>query len=586
MSWAKEEILQNLFRRFDGSRPELQDRLDQAYKEKYGVPMRKVKQRDVRAAYLEGPPGHGKTTTHREACREFAKLMGMKFIVDPSMRDMTRGAIDENTFVFSTVNLGGATSKHEIGGLMAKLKIGEQEFMGHLPDWRLAATMMGGYGYVLFDDYVTSSHQVQNACLDLLLGGSAGDMQFNAKEMAASKMKIQDGQAVMELDEAKLAKIEELGGGDMIRGSSPVHVGLAGNRGARDGNKTFPIVTATATRIQRMDVFDTAEAFIERSTNKHPDAVGDAHYSMFIRQNPELFTVIAKPQQGILPQMPTPRTHDALLDSISDLIHQKGGMAAIAKDTAGQADVVDNIQRLAGTHIGVEIQLDTKDDKGNAQYVFPSRAVGAFYTELFLGAVPLAEEIIREGKVNEELLTEKYNNGAEGDGMNFGYNFASALAQVAATAFHEKIAGSGIKKKEALISALSDAESPLSKDVRTTLSHLSMGISFLQKSFVTFALDKFNQRLAGMSPEIFEGSTYKIMPPSTMRTMMFGLIKDNTKYNTQELKETIVDAITMSGSAINAEHKQGRDKTIISHLESIKDDERRKGARAAAKAAV
>ena len=112
------------------------------------------------------------------------------------------------------------------------------------------------------------------------------------------------------------------------------------------------------------------------------------------------------------------------------------------------------------------------------------------------------------------------------------------------------------------VEQLTDPESPLSKDIRETLKHLSYGLSFLQKPFVSFSLDRFNARLCALCPDIYEGTTYKILPAQTMRTVMFGLVKDNTKYNTEELRQTFVDAITQTSSAIIAEHKGGRDETI------------------------
>lgn len=571
MEWARAQILKNLYRRFDGARPDLQAKLEAAHMTRYGMPMRKVKTRDVRAIYLESPPGHGKTTIHREACRDFANDLGMKFLENVTLNQMQKGMVDENCFVFSTVNLGGATSKHEIGGLMAKLRIGDQEFMGHLPDWRMAAAMMGGYGYVLFDDFVTSSHQVQNACLDMLLGGSAGDMQFNIRDLQAARKTIENGQLVATITQDKINELDAVEEQAGVRGASPVHIGLAGNRGVRDGNKTFPIVTATATRIQRMDVFDTPEAFIDRAMRKHSDELGDAFYSVWIKQNPELFSIVAKPEQGILPQMPCPRSHDACMDSIADLISDHGGMAAIAADTKVQDIVVRDIERMAGTHIGRQLQMESKDAAGKPQYVQPATSLSGFYSELFLGAIPQAEAIIKKGIVDEDFIKDKYNSGANNDGQNFGYQFASALAQVAASVFAERVKKAGKKP----VDQLSDPESPLSKDVRQVLNHLSQGLSFLQKSFVSFSMDRFNSRLSILCPEIYEGTTYKILPASTMKTMMYGLVKDNTKYNTRELQQTFVDAISQTNSAITAEHKQGRDATITAAVASRKDAARK-----------
>lgn len=596
MEWAQARILRNLFLRFDGTRPDLQPKLEKAYEDLYGVSMLKVTKRFIRPIYMESEPGQGKTTTHEEACRQFAELMGLKFIANPTLTQMMSGKIDHTCFVFSTVNIGGATSKHEIGGLMAKLSVNGQPFMGHLPDWRMGATMLGAYGYALVDDFITAAPPAQNACLDLFLGGSAGDLAFTMREVAASNISVKNGELALEFDEEKDKKLVELNGGEhqiAIRGVSPVHIGVAANFGVRDGNeKTFPLSTALANRVERYRVSDTVEAWISRSIKNHPHEIGDAYYSSFMRQNPDLFSVIPKRENQILSQMPTSRSHDALADAIVHTVHHFGGMAAISKDPIKQRDVIDEIERLAGAHIGVRIETETKQKDGSKLWVFPARAVSSFYTELFIGAVPLAESIIREGKVDEEEIKNKYNSGMDDTGINFGYNYAAALAQIAATAFSEKIdaftknlKGKGDSAKK-IIQQLEDPESPLSKDVRETLSRLSMGASFLQAHFAGFALERFNQRLATQKPEIFQGTTYKILPPETMKTMVFGLIRDNTKYNTAELQEAFIDAITGAAGAINAEHKGGRNRTIDKTLQQIKDAERSAKAQGAARAAL
>lgn len=542
MDWAKEKIVENLFRRYRGARPDMEERLQAAHVKRYGIPMRKVTEDNVRAMYLESPPGHGKTTTHRVACKEFADMLGMNFVENPSLQQMQRGKIDKDCFVFSTVNLGGATSKHEIGGLMAKLKIGDQEFMGHLPDWRIAATMMAGYGYVLFDDFVTSSHQVHNACLDMLLNGSAGDMKFDLKDMANSKLSMENGQLVIELDQQKADAGEKLNESQSIRGSSPVHIGLAGNRGSSDGNKTYELTTATVTRIARVDVTDTTDNWQTRATRRNNDDIGDGYYSVFMRQFPELFSVVGLPSNGMLTQQPNPRTHDACMDEICNLLHLKGGMTKIAGDSALQARVCDEIQTIAGSHIGVEIKLQQKGSDNGAQYIFPATAVAGFYNEMFLGAGPRAEDVIRRGIVDEEFIKGKYNHGNCMDGQNFGYQFAAALAQVAATRFGEIVNELKVKNPK---EEMSNPESQLSMALREPLKNLSMGLNFLQKSLVTFSLDKFNMRAAVVTPQLFEGEgSFKSFPRESMRTIMYGLIKDNTKYNSADLGTTFAHAIT------------------------------------------
>ena len=562
MGMAKEMILLNMFRRFQGTRPDMEARLQAAYKEKYKRPMRaSTSGRDVRAMYLEGEPGHGKTTTHREACKEFARLVGLKFIEDPSLSMMMNDKINDDCFVFTTLTVAGATSKHEVGGLMAKTKVGDQEFMGHLPDWRMAAAMQGAFGYVLFDDFVTASHQVQNACLDLLLGGSAGDFQFNMKEVAASKVTVKGGQVTLDLSSEKLEAIEKLT--PNYRGASPVHLGLAGNRGARDGNKTFPITTATATRVQRADVRDTVEDFISRAQARYPDAVGDAQYSTFMKMHPELFSAIAKPMQGILPSSPCPRTHDALMDDIGVLVHNAGGFGAIASDKQLRESFIDDVERTAGTHIGREIEI-IDPDSGKKKTEYPATKVAGFYNEMLLGAMPRAEEIIHKGEVNEEFIKTKYNDGQDADGVNFGYQFASALASLAATVVGEKIQALGNNP----LDKFADVNGAVSMDVRKSLMHFSYGLCFVKPLLVSYALDKFVSRLNTICPEVFEGSgNYRMPHEKLIPTLVFGLVPDNKKYPVQDVKATLADSLSQASNG----YLNGLDKTMEAEIGKRKD---------------
>lgn len=575
MNMAKEQILLNLFRRFQGTRPDLEPKLQEAYKKKYGRGMRPGSNRDVRAIYLEGEPGHGKTTTHREACKEFAKLMDMKFMEDPSLSQMQRNLIDKDTFVFSTLTVAGATSKHEVGGLMAKMKINDQEFMGHLPDWKMAATMMGGYGYILFDDFVTSSHQVQNACLDLLLGGSAGDFQFNSKDMAASKVKLVGGQVVggvkqephveFEHDQDKADAINKLNPGESFRGASPVHIGLAGNRGARDGNKTFPLTTATITRLQRMDVVDTVDEWVKRAGNRYPDAVGAAHYDIYMKTHPEFFSAIGKPVNGIMPSMPCPRTHDACMDAIGTLVHNAGGFSALMADQKLQQRFLDEVEVQAGTHIGVTLEVVNKATQ-KSETLAPATSLSGFYTELLIGALPRAEEIINKGFVDEEFIKQKYADGHGIEGQNFGYQFASALASLAAAVVGEKVAAAGSPKKG--LEAMSDKNSPLSLDVRETMRNLSYGLTFLKKPMVSFAIDKFLNRLDAVAPQLFDGNgAYRVPNEKILATFLFGMVKDNTKYPTTDLRTTFADSLSQATNG----YLDGIDKTIEDGINKRKD---------------
>lgn len=558
VTMAKEEVLLSMFRRFDGANPKHQDKLEEAFKKKYGRTMRKGGAREVRAWYLEGEPGHGKTTAHREAAKEFAQLMGLRFVDEPSLAQIKRGLVDENCMVFTTLTVAGATSKHEVGGLMAKIRVGKDgeeatEMMGHLPDWRLAATMMGAYGYTLFDDFVTAAHPVQNACLDLLLGGSAGDLNMSLKDVASSDVKFKDGQVVIEFNEEKANQIEDMNPGSHQRGVSTVHIGLAGNRGTRDGNKTFPLTTATITRVQRADVFDTVDDFVARANMKYTDEIGSAYYESFIKSNPELFTAISKPVDGITPSMPCPRTHDALMDTIGYEVHMHGGFQVLSNDEETRNKFLDRIEMLAGTHIGRQISAINKQT-GKEEVLSPSVSVSGYYTELLLGAIPKAQDIIDRNEVDIQFIQDKLQGSNTSSGQNFAYQFSSALATLAGQKVADHVKTYLAANPKHSITDLQDPDCDVSMKIRETMNHFGNGISFLKAPLVSYGIDKLLTKLSSQVPEMFNGDgAYKIMKTECFTPVLYGLFKNPSKFPDQlaEMKDTIVSSITQYGSLIN-----------------------------------
>lgn len=534
IGFVTEEILENLFYRFQGARPDLDGKLHEAFQKLYGVPMMELEAADrIHALYLEGPPGHGKTTAHIQACKRFCQAMRdvgvpMRFIEQPSMDLVASGKIDKNCFVFSTIELAGETSNKEFAGLMAKTKVNGREFMAHLPDWRLAATMMGGYGYVLFDDFVTASHQVQNATLGLLLGNGAGDLSFKVEDVTKF---APDGKGGFEMELKDAATLmAEAESPQRHTDASPVHFGLAGNRGVRDGNKVNPLTTATATRVMRYDVFDTVDDFCRRAFEGRTNAVNDMQVTAFLQANRDEFFRLAELDRGMLAQMPVPRTWDMFMTRMRTLASRHGGLSGISNMAPKNRDVVlHHIQSIAGACLG-----ETTATK-----------VAGFYNELFLGAAPEAEAIIKRGEVNVDKIRAKYNDGMDGDGMNFGYCLASALASYASSEISAVVGKPG--KKE--LAALADVNSELSLKVRKTLMHFSYGLAqFSARQLATFSLSQFMSRLAVSVPQLFcPDGNFK--PPTTETASLFitGLAVDNKKFPRPDFHETLLNAVSTWG---------------------------------------
>jgi hypothetical protein len=524
--WSQEFIVKQMFYRFQGARPEMDGRLKAAYTKRFNKKMRQMLPHEKsNAVYLEGPPGHGKTSAHRAAAKEFAKLMNMKFHEDVTQSMLSSGEIGINDFVFSIIELAGETSNKEVFGLMTKVRVDGREFMGHLPDWRLAATMFAGYGYVLFDDFATATHQVQNSTLGLLLNGSAGDLQFHMNDLGKGEFSTEhspDGLVVIVDMPSNIAEMRR-------ENASTVSFGLAGNRGLGDGNKTFPITTATSTRVYRFDIEDTPDLYIDRILMMNNDDIGDCQLSSFIEQNrDELFSKLAKQEKGQMGQMPVPRTWDMLLTNIRTEFAENGGVSEICKMNEKDMSVVlFDIEKAAQGAVGKEA----------------ASAVAAFYSSLFLGAAPIADAIIRRGEVDTAYITKKYNNGNDIDGQNFGFSLASSLASFA-TEDIAKIIGRSPSKKD--LAELRDVDSEKSKEVRKVLEHFSYGLhQFTNLSMTTLAAGQFLRRLAISVPSMFvqEGDFH--IPTGDAATLIAtGIFADNQKHTNVENFESISDTLS------------------------------------------
>ncbi len=533
MAQAKEIILENMFYKFQGARPELEDRLHSAFKKRYGVEMMEMGPTDeMRSVYLEGPPGHGKTATHESAAREFAEMLGMRFVKNPTLQMVSGGQIGINDFVYTVVELAGETSNKEVAGLMTKMKVempdgAKMDFMGHVQDWRLAATSMSGYGYVNWDDFVTASHQVQNAMLGMLLNGKSSNVSGLSMNdlISADKEVGPDGEQVFKLNPEKAMK--------MRQNSSSVAMGLCGNRGERDGNKTYELTTASANRVIRFDVFDTLENFKDRTLDSKRDAISDAGILGFLEANQDFFFKLAMREHGMMGQSATSRSWDALMTQARVIMHKNGGLANIATmSEEGQMKVLNELMTRTGGTVGTEAEVK----------------LGAYYTQMFVGAAPIAEKIISKGEVDVEKIEEKYGGGRSAQGMNFGYSFASALSSFASNEVAKNFTGSekDVKKQ---IAALNDPNSESSKKVREVLRNFSYGLNQLsQGSLRSFALDQLTRRLHVSVPGMFtENGIYRIPTPQAAVVMAYGLMVDNQKHMNPQYVDDIKSTLTQQG---------------------------------------
>lgn len=117
---------------------------------------------------LFGPPGHGKTSLLREACKMFAKEMGLRFVNNPKPND----SIGKDDFVYWSVELGGEASTVAIKGLPGYAKDGDH--MESKPPHQYAKLNQARYGLLVFDDLGNATPPVASALHGLLLEKTSG----------------------------------------------------------------------------------------------------------------------------------------------------------------------------------------------------------------------------------------------------------------------------------------------------------------------------------------------------------------------------------------------------------------------------
>jgi hypothetical protein len=240
------QIARDILFTLRGKVPE--NKLEQAYKSWYpnGVwdESETAKNEKILSTLLLGPPGHGKTTTFKEAARRVAAALGMNFVMNPG--DEVK--ITKNDFLFVSQEFSAENSKMELGGIPAKKVEDNVEYMVKLTNKRIAMLEKAGAGLLLLDDFPNASPSIQNIGLSL-----TDEKRFQGLNLANT------------------------------------YVGLTGNLGSIDGTNTGRLSTALRGRCETYFVCDKVENFIDRARSTYRDEIGDAGVSLFLERFPDQF---------------------------------------------------------------------------------------------------------------------------------------------------------------------------------------------------------------------------------------------------------------------------------------------------------
>ena len=487
---AVEELLQSLFARFNGANEALQPRLEAAHKDYYGYPIKEDQDDDVTPAmYFEGPSGHGKTTAWKVAAKKFAELMKMRPVFLPQERD----AVGENDLYFNVISVGGALTRTDFDGLISKAKSEDgRDYMTHLPGWKLAKATDAGYAIILFDDFPTSSHQVQHGLLDLTLEGNNSSINFNKEGARRS-------------------------------GSSPVFIGFCGNVGVRDGNKINSITAATAGRIWRGHIEDNPHDWADRILQQFNDPVGDAYMSDFMRKRPEQFS--QPPKDGVKGQYPSPRSWSQATSYARRHIYAAKQVDGAFSDGQESRRAIARIEKGVAGLVGK----------------FCAQSYASFLKGIIIGAQPIADKLIRKGEVDADALQKKMGSGHSKDDLTFAFTFAVALAGSAAAELGEAYKRLGAKPSQA-------KKDDFDKELRRVSLNYGRGVFQLDPTACSLSVSALFKRLAVSCPGLYQKShAHAFMQLPYLTTMAQEFFSTKNEFYNEGILKTVQDSLTQMG---------------------------------------
>lgn len=241
-----------------------------------------------------------------------------------------------------------------------------------LPNRRFAQAKKARFSLINFDDVANANEQVRNVLLEV-----AQSNRYSG---------------VMDIGSAVVT--------------------FSGNMGAEDNTNVMSRQSdAEVTRIRKYRVMDTPEDWARRITAKYGQSVvGDCHFASFIKRQgstPGVFREASGTARG---KRGVPKTNSRALENALAAVDGYFLMAHESGMTPGI--FLERIRRDVAATAG-----KTVADSYHAH-------VQSMITE----AIPLAEEVLNTGKLNQEKF-DRYAGGFRAtSGQDFGYRFASALA--------------------------------------------------------------------------------------------------------------------------------------------------------------
>lgn len=371
-------------------------KIEQVYSEWNGGAKFYDDEDQITSMLLVGPPGHGKTTSFKEAGKKVARALGMQFVENAAI-DTIDEVDPEKHFIFVTQETAGVVSALEWLGLPTKEHLSDKDktaVMGRLYSARLRKAEKAAGSIILLDDFLNASPSIQNVGLSLSEEKRYADLNLTRS-----------------------------------------YVGLTGNMGALDGTHTSRPSTALRSRCRVLFIQDNYPNFEARAQSRWRDDIGDAAVLGFLRRHEDCFTEMPDPTQ--MGGFPTPRSWDKFIVQARRAVRAAGGNLAAAMPELDMESAATLGLQVNQKYTGYMNAYIKSADPLAREIVLEGRTDRKFIDEKISAA--MSPKGPREGKEGEKA-------GFSQDAQWFKYQLALALSDYAAI----KVVKDGGDLKEAV----------------------------------------------------------------------------------------------------------------------------------------
>lgn len=444
----------------------MQKKIESLYSEWYPRGVFHDDETPISSILLIGPPGQGKTTAFKVAGKLVADGLGMNYLENGQIDEkIEAGGIDDNDFLFITQETAGVISAIEWAGLPTAKVQGKDsagndvKVMGRLYSPRLAAIRNSGGSVLLLDDFMNAAPSIQNVGLSLTEEKRYGDLSLTS-----------------------------------------AYIGLTGNMGSIDGTHTTKVSSAIRNRCQPFFTQDIIHNYVKRVQQdpRYRDEVGDVGVTGFLERFSQYFASLPNPKE--MGGYNTPRSWDKALADFRRAVYSVGGRKYATA-------ALPEIRRKAASYLGHEV----------------AHQYSTYLRSMMDMADPLARQLILEGKLDQDALKKKFDEGYSANEQDFAYQYSLALAEYTAI----KVTEDKGKLKEAV-------------------ERFAIGMTALDGASFVFGINAFKSKLASTHESLSEKSLDGTRDLTQKVKIEIGKIIAASPDCTQEQCDDMIDALSNS----------------------------------------